>query len=235
MNTGLSDAFSLIWRLYFLLKYTHPSEPHLTLPVTSATSILASFDIERRATANHVIDVAAKLVRSTTADAKGYVGLIEKNAGFITGMGVQYSNISSLLVQESEHGVWKAGYRAPDLWLHDNKTQDAVRFYQKMVYGRYVLVLVGEKREVRVRRPGFLMVVRLVGLKSMGMGVEGQVAEQEEQKEFDEEAFGCDIVKEGEAYAVLVRPDCYVEIVGAVDEVFAYFEECLPGLVDVVL
>jgi phenol 2-monooxygenase len=231
MNTGLSDAFNLIWRLYFLLKYDQTSSENSDLPPKSSSAILESFDIERRATAKNVIDVAAKLVRSTTAEAKHYVGLIEKNAGFITGMGVQYSGLNSPLVRESETAVWKAGHRAPDLWLHDNKTRDAVRLYQKFVYGRYALIVVGDGKEITVKRPDFLIVMRLVGLKSMGVGVERNVIEDEADKDVDSETFGCSTVKRGEEYAVLVRPDCHVEVVDGVDEVIKYLAEHLPGLV----
>lgn len=64
MNTGLSDVFNLIWRLHFLLQY--PS-----LPSSTTHAILSSYNIERRKIAEGVIDVAAKLVCSTLADAKG--------------------------------------------------------------------------------------------------------------------------------------------------------------------
>jgi len=231
MNTGLSDAFNLIWRLYFLLKYNQSPSEHPQLPPSSAGSILESYDIERRATANHVIDVAAKLVRSTTAEAKEYVGLIEKNSSFITGMGVQYSDLDSPLVRESEKGVWKAGHRAPDLWLHDKKTQDSIRLYQKMTYGRYMLVLVQSARAVKVLRPGFITTLRLDSLRSLGVGMEREPDKDEEKTTCDKEAFGCAWVKKGEEYAVLVRPDCYVEFVGEVDEGIAYVSERLPGLV----
>ena len=92
MNTGLSDAFNLIWRLYFSIKCPG-------LPLATRNAIVESYDLERRATAKGVIDVAAKLVRSTTTEAKHYVDLIEKNSGFITGMGVAYSDMASPLVK----------------------------------------------------------------------------------------------------------------------------------------
>lgn len=223
MNTGLSDAFNLIWRLYFLLR--HPS-----LPASSSEAILSSYDTERRETAKGVIDVAAQLVRSTLADAKGYVELIEKNAGFITGMGVQYSGLSSPLVQDSEHGVWKAGHRAPDLWLSDSNG-DALRLYRKLIYGRYLLVVVGAARKViEVQQPGFLTLVRLIALKAKSIGVE-RPSKDVIEEEVHADALGCSWVKRGEEYAVLVRPDCYVEFIGAVDEVLRYTEERLPSLV----
>lgn len=237
MNTGLSDSFNLIWRLHLLLHYPslHPS---------LATTLLPSYDTERRATAQSVIDVAAKLVRSTMADAKGYVDLIERNAGFITGMGVQFAGLESPLVRESERGVWTAGHRAPDLWLSECKTGDAVRLYQRLVYGRYVLVLVGAaRRNVVVHRPEFLTLLRLERLKAKRIGVEnldegvgngvGGAGEDRVEEEVHDDAYGCSWAKEGEEYAVLVRPDCYVQFVGGVDEVVEYVCERLPGLVGV--
>ena len=49
------------------------------------TSLLKSYDTERRSVAQDVINVAARLVRDTQHTAKQYVGTIEKNAGYITG------------------------------------------------------------------------------------------------------------------------------------------------------
>ena len=222
MNTGLSDAFNLIWRLYILLRY--PCLPH-----PSSESILSSYDTERRETAKGVINVAAKLVRSTLADAKGYVDLIEQNAGFITGMGVQYSGLESPLVRESDHGVWKAGCRTPDLWLSDPKG-NAVRLYQKLIYGRYLLLIVGAaSRAVEVQNPAFVALLRLTRLRARGVGVLRWSEDREEEVRPD--AFGCSLVKRGEEYAVLVRPDCYVEFVGDVDRVLEYTQARLPGLI----
>lgn len=223
MNTGLSDAFNLIWRLHFLLQY--PS-----LPSSTAHAILSSYDIERRKTAEGVIDIAAKLVRSTLADAKGYVDLIEKNAGFITGMGVHYSDVESPLVHQSEHGVWKAGHRAPDLWLAHPATGDAVRLYQKLTYGCYFLVLVGAPRnQVQVLEEQFATLIRLTGLKALGVGARRR-DEDAVEEEVHTDAYGCSWVKRGEEYAVLVRPDCFVEFVGGVERVVAYVQKQLPGL-----
>lgn len=225
MNTGLSDAFNLVWRLYFLLR--HPS-----LPATIRTSLLSSYDTERRSTAQGVIDVASKLVRSTLADAKGYVELIEQNAGFITGMGVQYAWQASPLVCPSQHSVWEAGHRAPDLWLAQPNSHGALRLYQKLAYGRYMFVLVGAvRRGVRVVDPRFASLVRLTGLKARGVGVQRRDEDAREEEEVHVDAYGCSWVRKGEEYAVLVRPDCYVEFVGGVDEVLAYAQERLPGLI----
>ncbi|KAH6616649.1 FAD binding domain-containing protein [Boeremia exigua] len=224
MNTGLSDAFNLIWRLYFTLR--RPS-----LPAATAHALISSYDTERRETAKGVIDVAAQLVRSTLADAKGYVELIEKNAGFITGMGVQYADVASPLVRASRRAVWTAGHRAPDLWLADPCSGHARRLYQTLTYGRYLLVVVGAPRaRVAVAAPAFVTLLRLAGLKARRVGAQLR-AEDAVEEETHAEAYGCSWVKSGDEYAVLVRPDCYVEFVGAVGEVLGYVQERLPGLV----
>lgn len=78
LNTGIADAFALAWRLALVLR----SEQ---LDAGKARDVLGSYDLERRTIAEDVIDVAAKLVRATAQDAKGYVSTIEKKAGYITG------------------------------------------------------------------------------------------------------------------------------------------------------
>lgn len=74
LNTGIADAFALIWRLALAIKQPQPHQ-----------ALLQSYDAERRKVAEGVIDVAAKLVRSTTRTAEEYVKIIETNAGYITG------------------------------------------------------------------------------------------------------------------------------------------------------
>jgi len=72
LNTGISDAFALAWRLNIAVKIEN-------------SVFLESYDEERRTIAQGVVDTAAKLVRSTMRTAEEYVGVIEKHAGNITG------------------------------------------------------------------------------------------------------------------------------------------------------
>ena len=71
LNTGLADAFALAWRLNLALR--------------GFPEVLESYETERRTSAVGIIDVAAKLVRSTVKTATEYVDLIERNAAYITG------------------------------------------------------------------------------------------------------------------------------------------------------
>lgn len=226
MNTGLSDAFSLIWRLYFSIKCVGN-------PAETQKEIVVSYDLERRATAQGVIDVASKLVRSTNAEAKYYVQLIEKNAGFITGMGVAYNGLSSPLVRESTRGIFEAGKRCPDLWLQDFRSKISSRLYQKLRYGRYVLLLVGITISIELEnRPEFLSVLRLRPLQPLGVGTERVEDITDEQLDLTN-TFGCSWVKLQENYAVLVRPDCYIEYAADMELVMQHIENRLPGLIHV--
>jgi phenol 2-monooxygenase (NADPH) len=71
LNTGISDAFALVWRLY--------------LGTKGYESLIKTYELERRHIAADVLSVAAKLVRSTLRTATEYVEIVEKNAAYITG------------------------------------------------------------------------------------------------------------------------------------------------------
>lgn len=71
LNTGISDAFALVWRLYLGTKGYEP--------------LVKTYELERRHIAADVLSVAAKLVRSTLRTATEYVEIVEKNAAYITG------------------------------------------------------------------------------------------------------------------------------------------------------
>lgn len=79
LNTGIADAFALSWRLAAAIKSGD-------LTPDGALKLVRSYDTERRAVAQNVIDVAAHLVRDTINTAAEYVATIERNAGYITGM-----------------------------------------------------------------------------------------------------------------------------------------------------
>jgi 2-polyprenyl-6-methoxyphenol hydroxylase-like FAD-dependent oxidoreductase len=78
LNTGMADAFSLAWRLSLAI---HGSG----LESDELVRLIKSYDIERRAIAQSVIDVATTLVRDTKGNAEKYLATIAKNGGFITG------------------------------------------------------------------------------------------------------------------------------------------------------
>ncbi|KAI1212016.1 FAD binding domain-containing protein [Annulohypoxylon truncatum] len=136
LNTGIADAFALSWRVVAAVK-------NAGLTHGAATKLIRSYDTERRAVAQEVIDVAAALVRDTVHTAKQYVSTIEKNAGYITGMGVSYDGIGSEIIAESERGIWKAGKRCPDIWVTPIGSNEATRLYSITSYGKYLILFLG--------------------------------------------------------------------------------------------
>lgn len=192
LNTGIADAFSLAWRLAAVI-----NEPKLS--PEAANKILLSYDTERRSTAQGVIDVAAALVRDTVREAKQYVGTIEKNAGYITGMGVSYEACDSPLVQPSEHGIWKAGFRCPDMVIKPVSGGEERRLYAEASYGKYTLLSVG--KETPFAGLGDLATSYSIFPESHSSGGDNK------------NTFSADWVTSEDAFYVVVRPDMYIAFV----------------------
>jgi 2-polyprenyl-6-methoxyphenol hydroxylase-like FAD-dependent oxidoreductase len=83
LNTGLADAFNLMWKLNMVIKGDAPAE------------LLQTYEDERKPVAMSVIEASGELVRSTKfsetgTHAEDYVKIVQKRAGNITGMGIRY-------------------------------------------------------------------------------------------------------------------------------------------------
>lgn len=130
LNTGLADAFNLIWKLNHALKFK------------GSTKLLESYQLERKPVAEGVIETSAKLVRSTVhsqngTHAKDYVKIVESRAGYITGMGIRYG----------QHKI--KGTRLFDLELF--KANSKTRLYSLLGYGEFNLLLFSEaQHEIEV-------------------------------------------------------------------------------------
>ncbi|KAH0601869.1 hypothetical protein MHUMG1_00748 [Metarhizium humberi] len=207
LNTGMSDAFNLAWRLAQVVK-------NQNLQPGAAQKIIGSYDTERRSTARDVIDVAAALVRDTVHTAKQYVGTIEKNAGYITGMGVTYRESGSPLVQASEHGIWKAGNRCPDMIL--NKADGAeTRLYTETTYGKYLVLHIGGAPAPDF---GFSDIVIHYTIRPASESAAGG--------DDSSRTYTADWASKDDAFVVIVRPDMYLGFVGgSSDEAKAYLKE----------
>ncbi|KAH9905170.1 FAD binding domain-containing protein [Xylariomycetidae sp. FL2044] len=206
LNTGIADAFSLSWRVASAVNDE-------LLGAGGARKLIQSYDTERRNVAQEVIDVAATLVRDTAHTAKQYVATIEKNAGYITGMGVSYDGLKSELVVESERGIWKAGKRCPDIYLRRPGAAEPQRLYSMVSYGKYLLLTIGGAKEGC--QCGFKdQCVRLTLLPPAGSSapVNGHT------QGGDERVFTSDVISEADGkYVVVIRPDMYVGYVGEGD------------------
>lgn len=168
----------------------------------AAQKILGSYDAERRSTAQGVIDVAAALVRDTVREAKTYVGTIERNAGYITGMGVAYDECESPIVTESSVGIWKAGYRCPDVQVTPAAGGESRWLYQEASYGKFVVLQVGDQQ---LSELGFAQDVTVYRI----------TAEAEDGTEAaNVKSFVADWITAEDSAIVVVRPDFYIGHVG---------------------
>lgn len=235
LNTGVADAFALAWRLGYLVGVT---SSRYKLQPGAELKLLRSYDTERRAVAQGVIDVASRLVRDTMHSAKQYVETIERNASYITGMGVAYDWVGSELIQspvEQSPGeeldkspvasCWTAGLRCPDFPLVPAGSSDGTgsRVYSLAEYGKYTVFLLGEANlETDTTWPAasnatFYKVLPATSsaLASAGVTKKGVYTVAEPG-----------LVDSGtDSFAVVVRPDMYIGYVGVGDGWKSYLAE----------
>ena len=133
LNTGLADAFNLIWKLNMTLKGV-------------SLNLLDSYEEERKPVAQSVIESSGELVRSTKYSESGthaqdYVGIVQKRAGNITGMGVRYGKEGLI------------GTRVFDFKVYCNK--DKKRLYSLLDYTKYTLLIFGGQK-TNISLPDFV-------------------------------------------------------------------------------
>ncbi|KAK8038648.1 hypothetical protein PG993_007059 [Apiospora rasikravindrae] len=245
LNTGIADAFGLIWRISLACQYREPiSAPNDQGESSSQDdrirTIMESYDIERRAVAQNAVKLAATLVRDTRHDAKQYVATIAKNAGYITGMGVNYDRLDSPLVVQSERGIWKAGNQCPDLELTTCFTSrlepGEIRLYAMVThtinYGSFLLLDVGTKSHDPYAFYGqhprqFIKAVHLVCPSTAAAAREASGSNDSWLIKPELEAFESEMVMPEDSFTVVVRPDMYIGYVGDKEGVMAYLTKVL--------
>jgi 2-polyprenyl-6-methoxyphenol hydroxylase-like FAD-dependent oxidoreductase len=139
LNTGLADAFNLMWKLNMVMNYGASAE------------LLKTYEEERKPVAQSVIETSGELVRSTKYSLEGthaqdYVKIVQRRAGNITGMGIRYP------------GQGLRGSRLFDfeIGFGVNKT----RLYSLLDYRQYTLFIFGDC-EVEPSPPEFVKVIRV--------------------------------------------------------------------------
>lgn len=124
LNTGLADAFNLIWKL------------HLAVNCNASAQVVRSYEAERKPVALGVVETSGQLVRSTKESKDGthaadYVKIVEKRSGYITGMGIGYG----------EHALH--GQRLHD-FIVEAQSGGARRIYSLLDYRRFTLLIFGD-------------------------------------------------------------------------------------------
>jgi 2-polyprenyl-6-methoxyphenol hydroxylase-like FAD-dependent oxidoreductase len=123
LNTGLADAFNLIWKMKRVLKDQAPAR------------LLKTYEAERKAVALSVVETSGELVRSTKFSEKNthahdYIEIVQKRSGNITGMGIRYG----------AEGL--RGTRLFDLEIFEG--EKATRLYSLLDYSRFTLLIFGK-------------------------------------------------------------------------------------------
>ncbi len=116
LNTGLADAFNLMWKISMVLGSGAPA------------ALLRTYEQERKPVAMGVVETSSELVRSTKYSKEGthaddYVKIVEKRAGYITGMGIRYG----------EHALH--GKRLLDFVVRNEGEQTDTRIYSLLTTG----------------------------------------------------------------------------------------------------
>ena len=143
LNTGLADAFNLMWKLNSVMNFGASAE------------LLQSYEGERRPVAQSVIEASGELVRSTRYSSTGthaqdYVKIVQRRAGNITGMGIRYGDQgfrgSRLFDFEIFNGVVKT------------------RLYSLLDYTKFVLLIFSDDK-VDLKLPDFVKVIQIYSNK----------------------------------------------------------------------
>lgn len=145
LNTGLADAFNLVWKLNMVRNNEAPE------------GLLLSYEAERKTVARGVVEASGELVRSTKFSATGthaqdYVQVVEKRAGYVTGMGIRYG------------GQGPKGQRLPDFEVSLDGARS--RVYSLLSYAKYTLLLIGDL-DVDLSVPDYVQVMRIPGDESL--------------------------------------------------------------------
>ncbi|QEY52072.1 FAD-binding protein [Legionella longbeachae] len=139
LNTGLADAFNLIWKLNMVINFG------------ASPKLLQSYENERKPVAQSVIETSGELVRSTKYSQNGthaqdYVKIVQKRAGNITGMGICYGH------QELN------GSRLFDFEIFNGSIK--TRLYSLLDYTKFALLIFSDCA-VDLNVPEFIKVIQI--------------------------------------------------------------------------
>ncbi|KVG21901.1 FAD-binding protein [Burkholderia ubonensis] len=141
LNTGLADAFNIMWKMSMVLGSGAPA------------ALLRTYEQERKPVAMGVVETSSQLVRSTKYSETGthaddYVKIVEKRAGYITGMGIRYG----------EHELH--GKRLLDFTVRNDWEQADTRIYSLLDYRFFTLLVFGDCNAT-LDLPAFVKVIRI--------------------------------------------------------------------------
>jgi 2-polyprenyl-6-methoxyphenol hydroxylase-like FAD-dependent oxidoreductase len=143
LNTGLGDAFNLMWKLNLVIRHSAP------------TALLQSYENERKPVAKSVVETSAELVRATKfsktgTHAQDYIDIVRRRSGHITGMGIRYGSSGQI------------GQRLQDFEVHRGDT--TTRIYSLLDYTKFTL-LVFSQIDADLQVPEFMQIIPIYANK----------------------------------------------------------------------
>lgn len=146
LNTGIADAFNLVWKLNMVINFDAPED------------LLQTYESERKPVALSVVETSGELVRATKYSDRGthaqdYVKIVQKRAGNITGMGIRYD------------GDGLCGQRLYDFEVFDGNLR--TRLYSLLDYTRFTLLIFGSVQS-DLNVPKNMNVIHICSNQSIG-------------------------------------------------------------------
>lgn len=134
LNTGIGDAFNLIWKLSMHLRHD------------ASHDLIESYQAERKPVALDIVETSGELVRATKESKTGthasdYVAIVKKRSGNITGMGIRYG------------ATGLPGTRLFDFEVY--RGSEKIRIYSLLRYGSYSLLTFGDTKPA-LKLPPFI-------------------------------------------------------------------------------
>ena len=120
------------------------------------------------------------------------------------------------MIRESQAGIFTSGCACPDVFLTPHGHTEPVRLYETVEYGKFLVLVVGEDGGHLGK---FKDVARWLRVRP-SQGAKLQLSNGDADC-----TYGADFAKEGDSYAVVVRPDMYVSYAGEIRGALQYLEE----------
>lgn len=123
-------------------------------------------------------------------------------------MGVNYGDFATPLIQGAGLGIWKPGYRCPDVEMTESSGK-TLRLYENVSYGDFIVLAIGR------RLPAMSVSAPVYTILPNG-STNGHL-ECHQNRDGDKD-FTADWVKNEDSAIVIVRPDMYVGYVGTFED-----------------
>lgn len=133
-------------------------------------------------------------------------------------MGVSYDGMASPLIKESEHGIWKAGHRCPDIVVKPVSGAESTRLYTEISYGKFLVLLIGKHPESAFDYGSVADLYHILPSNDLS-----EPSGEAQSQLSVSNRFTADWVKADDSFVVVVRPDMYIGYVTGGDDSWSQY------------